>query len=221
MCWPQLSRNFEAEVWWRFWTWIMMLLKSNYFGERTQPPGPLCRWQCLCCFLRWKNRNCRMGKISYFLNCRTCDRSGDIDPYHHFCSTHLDNCGPDYWFGYKTLEEKTRNVFCVETCRIESVKLFSNQSVSLIQLQRVIKVPKLKFWNGCIRTWVEGCLHKVHYLLLSQLFCFFSSQSLKPFFESSLNQLKDQWICETTLKRAVETNACNVSIFLSIAFQPV
>ena len=80
---------------------------------------------------------------------------------------------------------------------------------------------KVEIWNGCIRTWVEGCLHKVHYLLLSQLFCFFSSQSLKPFFESSLNQLKDQWICETTLKRAVETNACNVSIFLSIAFQPV
>ena len=106
-------------------------------------------------------------------------------------------------------------------CWIESVKLFSKYSVSLIHLQRVIKVPKLKFWNGCIRTWVEGCLHKVHYLLLSQLFCFFSSQSLKPFFESSLNQLKDQWICETTLKRAVETNACNVSIFLSIAFQPV
>ena len=98
------------------------------------------------CLVFWdeKNRICRMGKISYFLNCHTYDRFGDIDPYHHFCLTHLDNCGPDYWFGYKASEEKTRNLFCVETCRIESVKLFSNHSVSLIQLQRVIKVPKLK-----------------------------------------------------------------------------
>ena len=43
-----------------------------------------------------------LGKILYFLNCRTYDRSGDIDPYHHFCSTHLDKCGPSdlvtkYW----------------------------------------------------------------------------------------------------------------------------
>ena len=47
----KFCRDFEADVWSRFWSWTLINLcydfRSSYFGERTLPLGMLCHWQCL------------------------------------------------------------------------------------------------------------------------------------------------------------------------------
>ena len=61
----EFNQDFEAKVWKEFWSWILMLLKGSYFGERTLPWSPLRHFQCLMNFERLP-LSCYMGLINWY-----------------------------------------------------------------------------------------------------------------------------------------------------------